>query len=111
MKDRKMFLEAKLAEIRSRGLMAYPREAPDESPGTEVMERILATSQRSLQLRHPHFPLTVEIPKVVAPRIAYLLSIGDYEHSDLEIIGETVRQGDLVLDLGVAIGLTEAKGT
>lgn len=105
---RKAFLEAKRLEINRRGLMAYPKVTAEEIAGAEAMGNIMANMSEPLRLEHPHFHLKVELPAIVAPRLAYLISIGDYEQVDLEVIAEFVQEGDRVLDIGGGVGLTAA---
>jgi len=102
------FLEAKLEEVRRRGLLSYPPIAEDESEGIRVLSRLLPLLRAPIRIRHPHHDLELALPALLGARMIYLIAAGDYEQTDLELILRWVRAGDTVLELGGGAGLTTA---
>jgi FkbM family methyltransferase len=101
-------LSTKLREVHARGLMSYPAIAADEAEGIRVLERILPLLREPLKIRHPHQDLELSLPALLGPRMIYLIAVGDYEQTDLELILRYVRDGDTVLELGGGAGVTTA---
>lgn len=102
------FFAAKRRALAERALMGYPTVDADEHAGVEVWARLLHVLAGPLRIRHPFMPLTLELDPLLGPRIAYLISIGDYELGDLELLERHVAAGDRVLEIGGGAGLTAA---
>jgi FkbM family methyltransferase len=105
---RKRFLEDRRREVYARGLMLYPRVSEHEEREVEAFARLFDALDSPFVVRHPMVDLRVELSKVLGPRVAYLIVVGDYELTDLELIEAHVRKGDRVLELGGGAGLTAA---
>ncbi len=102
------FFDEKRRSLAARALMGYPRVDDDERAGVEVWARLLHVLAAPLLIRHPFMPLTLELAPLLGPRIAYLISVGDYELGDLELLERHVAVGDRVLEIGGGAGLTAA---
>lgn len=106
--ERRRFLDARRAAIGARALMAYPVETADERREITAFARLWDVLDGPVAIRHPHVDLRLELPPILGPRLAYLIAIGDYELTDLELIEAHVRAGDRVLELGGGAGVTAA---
>jgi FkbM family methyltransferase len=106
--DVRSFFADKRREIAGRALMTYPQPAADEAAGVAVWARLLHLLEAPVLIRHPYVPLRIELSRAIGPRLAYLMSVGDYELGDLELLGRHVQPGDQVLELGGGAGLTAA---
>src|SRR5262245_23205239 len=106
--DTDRFLREKLQEVHGRAMAAYPAIAEDEAEGIRVLSRVLANLEAPIRIRHPHVDLQLALPKLLGPRMAYLIVVGDCEQTDLELILRHVRANDIVLELGGGAGLTTA---
>jgi FkbM family methyltransferase len=105
---RRAFLEAKRREIHARGLMSYPASSDDEAREVLAFERLFDALDGAIPITHPFFDLKLELSPLLGPRIAYLITIGDYELGDLELLDRHVAIGDRVIELGGGAGLTAA---
>ena len=106
--ERRAFLDAKKAEIGSRAMMSYPSSSELEVREVEAFARLFDVLEGPIVIRHPHADLRLELSAILGPRISYLIAIGDYELTDLELIAEHVKKGDRVIELGGGAGLTAA---
>jgi FkbM family methyltransferase len=102
------FLEEKKAEIGSRALMGPPAGSATEAEGVAAFARLFHVLDGTIRIRHPHLDLHVELSQLLGPRISYLITTGDYELVDLELLDRYVVAGDVVLELGGGAGLTAA---
>jgi FkbM family methyltransferase len=88
--------------------MAYPVPTAEENEHVRAMGEILAVLAAPMRIKHPFVPLEVELHPVFGARVAYLIAVGDYELTDLELIERHVKRGDRVLEIGGGAGLTAA---
>lgn len=102
------FLTEKKREVDGRALMSYPSSSPTEQADLAAWAKLFQVLAGPILIRHPHAPLTLELSKVLGARVAYLISIGDYELGDLELLERYVQPGDRVMELGGGAGLTAA---
>src|SRR5437588_6864309 len=105
---RRKFLTERKREVHARGLMAYPLVCEHEEREVEAFARLFDVLDGPIVIRHPHVDLRVELSTLIGPRLSYLIAIGDYELTDLELIETHLHQGDRVLELGGGAGLTAA---
>jgi FkbM family methyltransferase len=105
---RRRFLDDRRAAVLGRGLMQYPIEDADEQREIAAFARLWDVLDGPVVIRHPHVDLRLELPPILGPRLAYLIAIGDYELTDLELIQAHVRAGDQVMELGGGAGVTAA---
>lgn len=106
--QRRRFLDERRAAVHARGLMAYPKEGADEGREITAFARLWDVLDAPVVIRHPHVDLRLELHPILGPRLAYLIAIGDYELTDLELIEAYVKPGDRVLELGGGAGVTAA---
>ena len=106
--ERRAFLDAKKREIAARAMMSYPSSSELEVREVEAFARLFDVLDGPIVIRHPHADLRLELTALLGPRISYLIAIGDYELTDLELIAEHVKKGDRVIELGGGAGLTAA---
>jgi len=105
---RRRFLDDRRAAVGARGLMRYPDEDDGERREITAFARLWDVLDAPVVIRHPHVDLRLELPAILGPRLAYLIAIGDYELTDLELIEAHVRAGDRVMELGGGAGVTAA---
>jgi FkbM family methyltransferase len=105
---RRRFLDDRVAAVAARGLMAYPAESAEEHREILAFARLWDVLDAPVVIRHPHFDLRLELPLILGPRLAYLIAIGDYELTDLQLIAAHVEAGDRVMELGGGAGVTAA---
>jgi FkbM family methyltransferase len=106
--DVERFLREKKAEIAARGPMSPPAASATEAEGVAAFERLFHVLDGPIRISHPHLDLRVELSAILGPRISYLITTGDYELVDLELLQHLVLEGDTVLELGGGAGLTAA---
>ena len=106
--ERRAFLDAKKREIAARAMMSYPSSSELEVREVEAFARLFDVLDGPIVIRHPYADLRLELTALLGPRISYLIAIGDYELTDLELIAEHVKKGDRVIELGGGAGLTAA---
>jgi FkbM family methyltransferase len=106
--ERRAFLDEKKREIGERAMMSYPSSSELEVREVEAFARLFDVLDGPIVIRHPHADLRLELNALLGPRISYLIAIGDYELTDLELIAEHVKKGDRVIELGGGAGLTAA---
>lgn len=105
---RRRFLDDRRAAVGARGLMGYPTESAEERREILAFARLWDVLDAPVVIRHPHVDLRLTLPPILGPRLAYLIAIGDYEWTDLELIEAHVRAGDRVMELGGGAGVTAA---
>jgi FkbM family methyltransferase len=106
--ERRAFLAEKKREIEARALMSYPAVSPLEEAEVNAFARLFDQLEEPIVVRHPHVDLRLALDPLLGPRISYLITIGDYELSDLLLIEQYVKEGDRVVELGGGAGLTAA---
>jgi FkbM family methyltransferase len=88
---------------------AYPGTDAEETQATTAFQLLFERlADPRLVVRHPKADLLVELNPLVGPRLSFLVCVGDYEQSDLDLLARHVVAGDQVLELGAGIGLTAA---
>ncbi len=107
-KDVENFINSKKKEIDSRGLMSYPICDEIEKAGISFFIHLFHVLNSPFTIKHPLYDIILEINSLIGPRISWLLCIGDYETSEVELILKYVKKNDVVLELGGGVGLTTA---
>jgi FkbM family methyltransferase len=95
--------------MQRRSLRAYPGTDEEETSAAMAFQLVFERlADPKLIVRHPKADLLVELNPMIGPRLSFLVCIGDYEQSDLDLLARHVGVGDQVLELGAGIGLTAA---
>jgi FkbM family methyltransferase len=102
------FLAEKRAEIGARALMSYPASSELETREVAAFQRLFDVLDGPFIIRHPHVDFRFELGRLLGPRVSYLIAIGDYELTDLELLQTHLVTGDRVMELGGGAGLTAA---
>src|SRR5690349_14246329 len=97
--DNRRFPDIKLDEIKQRGLMLPPEETAQEKAEVAGMCRLFEVLHRPIVVHHPHIPILVELNQLVGPRRSYLISVGDCEQAELDLLMRHLMPDDTVLDL------------
>lgn len=96
----------KQAEIRSRGLLSFPSDSPEDLEAIAELALMLKCLEGTREFTSPSCGLKITVDRHFSPRMLYYFLVGDYEQGDLELIGKHVQAGDRVLELGGGIGVT-----
>lgn len=86
--------------------MGYPVDDAEDLLRIEGIAHVLATLSGTMHMRLPGRDIVVPWDATLPAQLAYYLSIGDYEHHDLDLAAEFVRPGDVVMELGGGVGVT-----
>lgn len=96
----------KQAEIRSRGLLSFPNDSPEDLEAIAELAVTLKCLVGSREFTSPSCGLKITVDRHFSPRMLYYFLVGDYEQGDLELISKYVKPGDRALELGGGIGIT-----
>lgn len=92
--------------VRSRSLMSYPKDSPEDLYRIQGIALLLRGLSESATLHLPRADVKVHLSSILDPKMAYYLSIGDYEQNDLDLIYQYIKPGDRVMEIGGGIGVT-----
>ena len=88
--------------------MSYPQASEQENLAVSEFKQKVLDQDAFEGVLHPSLDIILAKHSLVAPRIYYLYSIGDYEQSDLTLMQHFIHPEDVVLELGAGVGITSA---
>lgn len=102
-----LLFQKKMA-ISGRGLASFPHNNEEDARLIRKVGR-WRNQFEGAALQLPNAPLQILMDPRLTDDLVYYLALGDYEQSDLEMIEQTVREADRVLDIGGGAGVCAAR--